>query len=56
MIQINLNKPIDYIIMHALSMVTNATSYDVMIAGLVLCPMGVTIDFWEKTTYYCPSW
>jgi hypothetical protein len=32
-------------------MVTYATSYDVLVKGVVLYPLGVNIDFWEKITY-----
>jgi hypothetical protein len=28
--------------------VTHATSYYVLVGGVVLYPLGVTIDFWEK--------
>jgi hypothetical protein len=34
----------------------HATSYDVLVGGVVLYPLGLTIDFWEETTYYCSSW
>ncbi len=37
-------------------MVTHAMSYDVLVRGVVLYPLGVTIDFWEETAYYHPSW
>jgi hypothetical protein len=37
-------------------MVTHATSYDVLVGGVVLYPLGVTFDFWEETTYYHPGW
>ncbi len=30
--------------------VTHATSYYVLVEGVVLYPLGVTIDFWEETT------
>ncbi len=38
------------------AMVIHVTSYDVLVGGVVLYPIGVTIDFWEETTYYHPSW
>ncbi len=50
MIKVNPNKPIDYTIMQARTMVTHATSYDVLVGGVVLYPLGVTIDLWEETT------
>ncbi len=37
-------------------MVTHVTSYDVLVEGLVLYPLGITIDFWEETAYYHPGW
>jgi hypothetical protein len=37
-------------------MVTNATSYDVLVGGVVLYRLGITIDFWEETAYYYPCW
>jgi hypothetical protein len=37
-------------------MVMHATSYDVLVKGVVLYPLGVTIDFWEEITYYCLGW
>jgi hypothetical protein len=33
-------------------MVMHATSYDVLVGGVMLYSLGVTIDFWEETTYY----
>jgi hypothetical protein len=36
--------------------ITHATSYDVLVGGVMLYPLGVTIDFWEETMYYCPCW
>jgi hypothetical protein len=29
--------------------VTHVTSYDVLVGGVVLYPLGVTIDFWKKS-------
>ncbi len=37
-------------------MVTHATSYDVLVGGVVLYPIGVTIEFWDETSYYHPNW
>jgi hypothetical protein len=31
-------------------------SYDVLVGGVMLYPLGVTIGFWEEIAYYCPSW
>ncbi len=36
-------------------MLTHVTSYDVLVGGVVLYPLGVTIDFGEETTYYYPQ-
>jgi hypothetical protein len=36
-------------------MVMHVTSYDVMVGIEVFYPLRVTIDFWEKTTYYHPK-
>lgn len=35
-------------------MVTNLTSYDILVGGTILYPLGVTLDFWEETTYILP--
>jgi hypothetical protein len=55
-IQGNLNKPTNYTTMQAWAVVTHVTSYDVLVEGLVLYPLGITIDFWEETAYYHPGW
>jgi len=55
-IQVNPNKPIDYIIVQARVVLTHVTSFDVLVGGVVLYPLRVTIDFWEETAYYCPRW
>jgi hypothetical protein len=55
MIQVNPNKPTNYTTMQAWAVVTHVMSYDVLVEGLVLYPLGVTIDFWEETTYYHPG-
>ncbi len=55
-IQINPNKLINYNIMQAQEVVTHATSYDVLVQSVVLYPLGVTIDFWEETKFYCLGW
>ncbi len=56
MIQVNPNKIIDYTTMQAQAVVMHATSYDVLVGGVVLYPLKVTIDFWEETVYYCLGW
>jgi hypothetical protein len=34
----------------------HAMSYDVLVGGVVLYPLGVTIGFWEEIAYCPPSW
>jgi hypothetical protein len=31
-------------------------SYDVLVGGVVLYPMGFQMDYWTETTAYRPSW
>jgi hypothetical protein len=31
-------------------------SYDILVGGVVLYPLGVTIDFWEEIAYNCLVW
>ncbi len=47
-IQVNPNKLAHYIIMQVEVMVMHAMSYNVLVGGVVLYPLGVTIDFWKK--------
>ncbi len=42
--------------MWAPAVVTHATFNDVLVGGVVLYPLGVTIDFWEETAYYHLGW
>ncbi len=44
-IQINHVKHVNYIMVHAKAVVTQATSYDVLVKGVMLYPLGVTLDF-----------
>ncbi len=37
-------------------MVTHVMSNVVLVRGVVLYPLGVTIDFWEEIAYHHPSW
>jgi hypothetical protein len=46
----------DFTIVHVKVMITHATSYDVLVAGAVLYPLGVTLDFWEEIAYYRLGW
>jgi hypothetical protein len=34
----------------------HVTSYDVLVKGVLLYPLGVTIDLWEETACYCLGW
>ncbi len=48
-------QPINYITMQAqLARLTHATSYEVLVGGAVLYPLGIIIHFWEEITYYHP--
>jgi hypothetical protein len=42
--------------MWAQAMVMHVTSYDVLVGGVVLYPLGVTIHFWKETAYYRLGW
>jgi len=37
-------------------MMTNATSYDVLVGDIVLYLMGFVLDFWEEIISYNPRW
>jgi hypothetical protein len=37
-------------------MMTNATSYDVLIGDIVLYPMGFVLDFWKEIISYKLRW
>jgi len=37
-------------------MVMHPTSYDVLVGGVVLYPLGFTIDFLEEIDYYYLGW
>jgi len=54
-IQVNPNKPTNYTNVRAQTVVMHIMSYDVLVGGVVLYPLGVTIDFWEETVNYHPS-
>jgi hypothetical protein len=32
--------------------ITHVISYDILVEGVVLYPMGVTLDFWEEIAHY----
>ncbi|BBN19983.1 hypothetical protein Mp_8g15430 [Marchantia polymorpha subsp. ruderalis] len=38
------------------AVVTSAESYDVLVGGVVLYPMGFRIDYWTETAAYRPGW
>jgi hypothetical protein len=54
--QVNPNNPTYYTIVRAQVVITHVTTHDVLVGSVVLYPLHVTINFWEETTYYCPSW
>jgi hypothetical protein len=37
-------------------MAMHATSYDILIGGMVLYPLGITLDFWEEIAHYQLKW
>ncbi len=51
-IQINPIRPTNYTMIYAKVVVTQVTSYNVLFKGVVLYPLGVTLDFWEEISYY----
>ncbi len=51
-IQVNLIRPTNYTMVYAKAMATQATSYNLLVVGAILYPLGVTLDFWEETAYY----
>jgi hypothetical protein len=55
-IQGNPLRPLDYTIVHAKGVVTRATSYDVLVGGAILYPLGITLNFWEEIPYYQLGW
>ncbi len=48
--------PIDGSIVKVKAFVTNAISYIVLLGGVVLYPMGFTLDLWGKMTSYRVGW
>jgi hypothetical protein len=38
------------------TIVTAAESYDVLVGGAVLYPMGFQMDYWKEITTYQPGW
>ncbi|PTQ47194.1 hypothetical protein MARPO_0008s0049 [Marchantia polymorpha] len=38
------------------AVVTSAESYDVLVGGVVLYPMGFRMDYWTETAAYRPGW
>jgi hypothetical protein len=37
-------------------MAMHATSYDILIGGVVLYPLGITLKFWGKNAHYQLKW
>lgn len=42
--------------MQAQIVVTHATTYNVLVGGVVFYPLRVTIKVWEEIAYYRPRW
>lgn len=55
-IQFNSNRPTYYAIVHAQTMVTHVTSYDILVGGAILYPLRIMLIFCEETTYYQLGW
>jgi hypothetical protein len=55
-IKLQLNHPIDGSIVKVKAIVTNAISYIVLLGGVVLYPMGFTLDLWGEMTSYRLGW
>jgi hypothetical protein len=52
-IQLNPIGPANYTTIHAKVVVTQVTSYDVLVGGQFSIPWDrVTLDFWDEITYY----
>jgi hypothetical protein len=55
-IQVNLIRLANYTMVYAKAMAMHATSYDLLVVGTILYPLGVTLDFWEEIAYYRLGW
>jgi hypothetical protein len=51
-IQVNPIRLADYTMVCVKIVVMKATSYDVLVRGAILYPLGVSLNFWEETSYY----
>jgi hypothetical protein len=56
LVQMKLNHVTDSSRLGMIALVTTAKSYDVLVRGVVLYPMGFQMDYWMETTIYQPSW
>jgi hypothetical protein len=54
--QIRLNHATNNFRLGVTDVVTAIESYDVLVGGVVLYPMGFQMDYWTKTTVYQPGW
>jgi hypothetical protein len=54
--QMKLNHAIDSFRLGVIIVVPTAESYDVLVGGAMLYPMGFQMDYWMETTAYRPSW
>jgi hypothetical protein len=55
-VQMKLDHAIDSSRLGMIVVVTVVESYDVLVGGVVLYPMGFQMDCWMETTTYRPSW
>jgi hypothetical protein len=51
-VQMRLNHVIDSFRLGMIAVVTIVESYDVLVGGVMLYPMGFQMDYWTETTAY----
>jgi hypothetical protein len=56
LVKLNPNHPTNKSTIQVQVVVTNALSYDVLVWGVMLYPMGFVSNFWEETTSHRPWW
>jgi len=56
LVQIKLDHVTDSSRLGVTTVVTTAKSYDVLVGGVVLYPMGFQMDYWTETMTYRPNW
>ncbi|BBN08850.1 hypothetical protein Mp_4g14970 [Marchantia polymorpha subsp. ruderalis] len=55
-VQLRHDHPHDSSLFGVRAVVTSAESYDVLVGGAVLYPMGFRMDYWMETAAYHPGW